>query len=164
MEPLLLWGSGNGGSPPWGNRGSLDKGEDTWAVLLILAMWRRLVGTPRQTGQLLKRHGSMEVCCDAGLWYPVAAAAIYLLSCVRLFLRPHGLWPTRHLCPWDFPGKNTGVGCHGLPQGIFPTQGLNLPLLHWQADSLPTVPPGKLPAALGVSNYKAELLLGSPLP
>ena len=37
--------------------------------------------------------------------------------------------PTRLLCPWDFPGKNTGVGCHFLIQGIFPTQGLNLSLL-----------------------------------
>ena len=33
------------------------------------------------------------------------------------------------LCPCDFPGKNTGVGCHFLLQGIFLTQGLNL--LHW---------------------------------
>ena len=32
--------------------------------------------------------------------------------------------------PWDFPGKNTGVGCHFLLQGIFPTQGSNLGLLH----------------------------------
>ena len=38
--------------------------------------------------------------------------------------------------PWDFPGKNTGVGCNFLLQGIFPTQGSNLYLLHWQADSL----------------------------
>ena len=37
--------------------------------------------------------------------------------------------PARLLCPWDFPGKNTGVGCHFLPQGIFPTQGLNSSLL-----------------------------------
>ena len=46
----------------------------------------------------------------------------------------------------DSPGKNTGVGCHALLQGICPTQGSNphlLCLLHWQADSLPTVPPGK---------------------
>ena len=46
----------------------------------------------------------------------------------------------RLLCPWDFSGKNTGVACHFLFQGIFPTQGLNpciLGLLHWQADSLP---------------------------
>ena len=34
------------------------------------------------------------------------------------------------LCPWDFPGKNTGVGSLPLLQGIFPTQGLNLALLH----------------------------------
>ena len=36
----------------------------------------------------------------------------------------------------DSPGKNTGVGCHFFLQGIFPTRGLNLCLLHWQADSL----------------------------
>ena len=32
------------------------------------------------------------------------------------FSRPHGLQPTRLLCPWDFPGKSTGVGCHCLLQ------------------------------------------------
>ena len=37
-------------------------------------------------------------------------------SCLTLL--PHGLQPTRFLCPWDFPGKNTGVGCHFLlPEG-----------------------------------------------
>ena len=45
-------------------------------------------------------------------------------------LEPHGLQPSRLLCPWNPPGKNTGVGCHFLLQGIFPTQGLNLGLLH----------------------------------
>ena len=34
----------------------------------------------------------------------------------------HGLQPVRFLCPWDFPGKNAGVGSHFLLQGIFPTQ------------------------------------------
>ena len=34
------------------------------------------------------------------------------------------------LCPWNSPDKNTGVGSHSLLQGIFPTQGLNLCLLH----------------------------------
>ena len=51
----------------------------------------------------------------------------------------HAQLPARLLCPWDFPGKNTGVGCHFLLQGILLTQGLNLRLLHflhWQADSL----------------------------
>ena len=41
------------------------------------------------------------------------------------------------LCPWDFPGKNTGLGCHFLLQGIFLNQRLNLHLWHWQVDSLP---------------------------
>ena len=45
-------------------------------------------------------------------------------------LQPHGLQPARFLCPWDFPGKNTEVGCHFLLQGIFPTQGSNPGLLH----------------------------------
>ena len=38
-------------------------------------------------------------------------------------LRPQGLQPARLLCPWDSPGKNTGVGSRSLLQGIFPTQG-----------------------------------------
>ena len=52
----------------------------------------------------------------------------------------------RLLCPWDSPGKNAGVGCHFLLQGIFTTQGSNLhlpSLLNWQVDSLPTEAPGK---------------------
>ena len=44
--------------------------------------------------------------------------------------RPHGLQPTRLLHPWDSPGKSTGVWCHFLLQEIFPTQELNLGLLH----------------------------------
>ena len=48
---------------------------------------------------------------------------------------------------WDlplfFPGKNTGVGCHFLLQGIFPTQGLNPGSLVLQANSLPSEPPEK---------------------
>ena len=39
--------------------------------------------------------------------------------------------------PWDFPGKNTGVGCHFFLQGIFPAQGLNPCLLHQQEVSFP---------------------------
>ena len=47
------------------------------------------------------------------------------LSVVSSSLQPRGLWPARPLCPWDSPGKYTGVGCHTLLQGIFPTQALN---------------------------------------
>ena len=45
-------------------------------------------------------------------------------------LQPHGQEPTKLLCPWNSPDKNTGVGCHFLLQGIFRTQGLNPSLLH----------------------------------
>ena len=61
-------------------------------------------------------------------------------------LRSCGLYPTRFLCPWGSPGKNTGVDGHVLLWGIFLTQGSNpllLHLLHWQACSLPLAPLGK---------------------
>ena len=65
-------------------------------------------------------------------------------SCLAL-LPPHGLKPTRLLCPWNFPGKllfhykNLGVGCHFLLQRIFQPRDQThlLHLLLWQVDSLP---------------------------
>ena len=60
----------------------------------------------------------------------VPCCAVLSRSVVFDSLWPHGLWPARLLWPWDFPGKNTGVGCHTLLQGIFPTQGWNPCLLH----------------------------------
>ena len=65
-----------------------------------------------------------------------------LVTQLYLTLQPHGLQPTRLLCPWDSPCKNTG----GLPfpsPGIFPTQGLNPGFPALQADSLPSEPPEK---------------------
>ena len=47
------------------------------------------------------------------------------------------------VCPWNSLGKNTGMDCHSCLQGIFPTQGLNPGLLHWQGDSLQSKLPGK---------------------
>ena len=49
---------------------------------------------------------------------------------VQVFYNPMDYSSTRLLCPWDFPDKNTGVGCHGLLQGILLTQGLNPRFLH----------------------------------
>ena len=70
-------------------------------------------------------------------------------SVVSNSLWPHGMRPTRLLYPWDFPGKNTGVGCHFLLQGILLTQGSNPHLLSTvspvlNTDSLPLVEPGNL--------------------
>ena len=71
----------------------------------------------------------------------------------------------RLLCPWDFLGKITGVGGHFLLQGIFPTQRLNLSLLHWQADSLPLMPTGKplLQPYLLCATYLQQILLNQHL-
>ena len=80
------------------------------------------------------------------------------LSHVQLF------WHHGFLCSWDFPDKNTGMGCHFLPQGIFSTQESNTRLqhdrqilyllshqgsplnpgpLHWELRVLATGPPRK---------------------
>ena len=70
----------------------------------------------------------------------VAGTGVHACSVVPNSLWPHGLQPSCLLCPWNSPGKNIGVGCHFLLQGIFPTKGSNsclLHLLHWQVDDLP---------------------------
>ena len=61
----------------------------------------------------------------------------FMSGCAKLCLifcdpMDHGPWGS-----WYFSGKNTGVDCHFLFQGIFPTQGLNLSRLYWQVKSLP---------------------------
>ena len=73
------------------------------------------------------------------LFFPIFTCLLSGFSRV-LSLRPHGLQPTRLLCPWDSPGKNTGMGSHALLQGVFLTQGSNPRLFclrHWQVSSLP---------------------------
>ena len=72
-------------------------------------------------------------------WY-MMCVSVCACSVMSDSLQPHGLYTARLLCPWDFPGRNIGVGYHFLLQGIFPTQGSNsylLCLLHWQVDYLP---------------------------
>ena len=67
---------------------------------------------------------------------------VCMCACVCLVAQSHPtlfvtLWNVaRQTCPWNFPDKNTRVDYHSLLQGIFPTQGSNPCLLHWQADSL----------------------------
>ena len=94
-------------------------------------------------------------------------------------LQPHGLQPARLLCPWDSPGKNTGVGCHALLQGIFPSQGLNPCLLpcrwilnHWASwDAIAPIIPflagegsSEPCLAAGVSSPSKEQLFGVSWP
>ena len=51
-------------------------------------------------------------------------------------LQPHGLWLTRFLCPWNSPGKNTGVGSHSFLQGNLPNPGIEPRSPTLQVDSL----------------------------
>ena len=70
----------------------------------------------------------------------------YVAPIMSNSLWPYGQESARLLCPWDSPGKNSGVGCYFPLQGIFPNQVSNsylLCLLHWQTVSLPLAPPAK---------------------
>ena len=78
--------------------------------------------------------------------YPLLLAVLIRITHVHLFCSPTRCGPPGSSVHGDSPGKNTGVGCHALPQGIFRTQGSNpglLHLLHWQVGSLPPALPGK---------------------
>ena len=118
----------------------------------------------------------------AGLWTssPLLFAGMLLqlsasfsFSAVHMHVRAvvsdsspsHALCPTGLLCAWNFPGKNTGVGCHFLLQGIFLTQGSNphlLSPLHWQVNSLPLAPPGKLSLCLS-GIFPNKKILSQPI-
>ena len=82
-------------------------------------------------------------------------SALPLCSVMSNSWQPHGLQSARLLCPWDSPGKNTRVGCHALLQGIFPSQGSNLHLLHCRQVLYPLSHLGSPPAPLG---HKHKLL------
>ena len=85
---------------------------------------------------------SLNLCHQVCICLYYVCLCAQSFSHIQLFATP---WTAGLLCPWGFPSKNTGVGCHFLLLGIFQTQGWNsslLCLLHWQADSLPS-PPGK---------------------
>ena len=84
----------------------------------------------------LGNGGCVCVCVCVCVYVCVCAC---VCSVVSDSLLPNFLQSVRLCCPWNFPGKNTAVGCHFLLQGIFLTHGSNLHhlhLLHCQADSL----------------------------
>ena len=79
---------------------------------------------------LIAKH--INICC---------CSCLVIKSCLTL-LQPYGLQPFRLLCPWDFPGKNTGMCCHFLLQKIFPT-GIKLTSPAWAGRFFTTEPSGK---------------------
>ena len=98
-----------------------------------------LGGTNRLTYDKHLPHRCWGACFLSDLKYD-DQVYVHVRSVFFDSLKSHGLQPTRFLHPWNFLGKNTGVGCHFLLQEIFLTQGSNchlLHLLHWQGVSLP---------------------------
>ena len=82
----------------------------------------------------------LEVCvcvCECVCVRTRVMCYAWLLRLCPCLLQPHGQQSARLLFPRDLPGKNTGVDCHFLLQGLFSMQGSNSHLLHWLADSLP---------------------------
>ena len=73
---------------------------------------------------------SLCLCFDLVLILCYSCVVCLVVQLCPTLLWPHRLYPSRLLCPWNFSGKNTAVGCHFLLQGIFLTQGSNPGLLH----------------------------------
>ena len=77
--------------------------------------------------------------CSISFSFPVS-------FCVQSWLtlcNPMDCSPPRLLCPWNSPGKSTGVGSQSLLQGIFWTQGSKPSLLQFKSRALTSVAPGK---------------------
>ena len=77
---------------------------------------------------------------------------------------PHGLQPTRLLCPWNSPGQHTGVGCHSVRQGIFPTQGSNPNLLGLLRCRLFLYPLSHACILINLQDRIVRLMVSSPGP
>ena len=81
------------------------------------------------------------------------------LSRAWLFATQWTVACTKLPCPWDFLGKSTGVGCHFLLQGIFPTQGSNPDLPHCRQTLYHLSHQGSLGGMMALSNYQQFLIL-----
>ena len=91
-------------------------------------------GPPVESGMVTptlrphKPQGTTGTCGGERCWVRFVCVRSAALSYLTLW-QLHGVQPARLLCPWESLGKNTGVGCHFLLQGIFLIQGSNLHLI-----------------------------------
>ena len=91
--------------------------------ILIYCFWDHYYSCPPLTLALLIDSGQIKKYQDhSECYYPL----------IPTLCDPVDYSPPKFLWPWNSPGKNTGVGCHFLLQGIFLTQGLNPDLLHFR--------------------------------
>ena len=138
-EPGGLW-------PPWGCKEAdttewltLSSQILTHVTLVSSGLWQflslfLLIMTLTVWQSTDQEFSRMSLSVDlSGVF--IMIVVVQFLSRVLFFRDP--CKPARLLCPWDFPDKNTGMGCHSLLPGIVPTQWLNPNLLPWQVDSLP---------------------------
>ena len=112
------------GSPPGSHVPGILQGRTLEWVAISFS---NLLDDSNVWHSLLQKLANALASQQSNQWGPRSCVS---RSAVSDSLRPHGLQPTRLLCPWDSPGKNTGVDCLSLLQGIFPTQGLNPGLPH----------------------------------
>jgi len=121
---IFLW---NHSLATWGQKGE--------GIGCSVCWWWTLCFCPEF---LRAHHGGGSNVMAWWLQYPLITDLL-LFSHLVLYDSFAAVWTIASQAPlsMDFPGKNTRVDCHFLLQGIFPTQGLNLHLLHWQVYSLP---------------------------
>ena len=147
-------------------------------VRLFVTPWTTALQAPLSVGFSSQMLEWVAIFSSRGSSWPRDQICISCVSCVgRWNLYHWGIWEdlfslslhkyktTLNLpvafsyCSWGSHGQNTGVGCHFLLQGIFPTQGSNLHLLcllHWQVEYLLLVPP-ILFNVWGGANWKKKL-------
>ena len=65
----------------------------------------------------LVRGNVLSICDSVRINVSSQYCAMLCHSVMSSSLPPHGWYPTRLLCPWDSPGKNSGVGCHAFSRG-----------------------------------------------
>ena len=121
----------------WTDGNPRSKGGPT---VLLCHLGLEFLKSPAARGDSRGQLSRPEETMTAGMALTNPVISVTVCSVTQSWLTlcdPCGLCPARLLCPWDFPGHNTGVGCHFLLQGIFPTKGSNLRLLPWQVGPLP---------------------------
>ena len=113
-----------GSTIPWD---SSDKNIEVGCHFLLQGIFPTQGSNPHTLGLLRWQAGCLSL-APPGKPFFWGAGGLVAKSCLTL-ATPWTEEPGR-LHPWDSPGKNTGVGCHFLLHGIFPTQESNPGLLH----------------------------------
>ena len=91
-----------------------------------------------------------------------AACRCQVASVVSNSARPHGLQPTRLLCPWDSPGKNIGVGCYFLLQCMkVESESEVAQLCPTLSDPMDCSPPGSSHLEWGAIAFSLMLYIGA---